>query len=435
MGSKYYGVIGNRDHIKIKGEKRPFWEFLDKQPDGYLTSLVYMREDLPRDMHMIFDCGAWSYRNDETPKITPESAFDGYMKLAKPGDFLIAPDHMLIPGANVVSRRKFNLKSAQQFLKLCPDEFTPMATLHGMDLNERVEHGHKLASMGYRHIAIGGVAARASQKTLVLSMILEIKKALPGVWLHVLGLSSPSYTAAWNEYGINSFDGSSHFKQAFTGGAFFTVENGKLKKHQAARPGEEITAPSCWCNACETLWVEGKVDTRQYGSNEHNMGRAAHNMNMLMRAQAYAVNGETILISCVGEKLNYRAAAKDLYQSTWFKKARKYAEENGTRWAILSAKHGLLMPDQVIDPYEQTLNKMCVADREQWAKKTTEQIKKKIPKGIVKIFAGINYREFLEVPLVEAGYFLEIPLLGMGIGQQLAWFNGQNSEQMELFNE
>jgi len=432
MGSRYYGVIGNRDHIKIKGEKRPFWEFLDKQPDGYLTSLVYMRKDLPQDMHMIFDCGAWSYRNDEVPKITPESALDGYMKLSKPGDFLIAPDHMLIQGADVEARRKFNLSSAERFLKICPSDFVPMATLHGMDLSERIEHGRKLASMGYRHIAIGGVAARASQKSLLLSMMLEIRKTLPGIWLHVLGLSSPPFTAAWNEYGIESFDGSSHFKQAFTGGAFFAVENGKLKKHQAARPSEEITAPPCWCCACETLGVNG-VDTRQYGSNEHNMGRAAHNMNMLMRAQSYAVTGETVLISCVGQKTTHSAPAKDLYRSDWFIKARKYAENKGARWAILSAEHGLLMPGQIVEPYEKTLNAMCIADRQAWAEKTAQDIREKIPKGVVSILAGRKYREFLERPLVDAGYYVEVPLLGMGIGQQLAWLNSQNTEQMELF--
>lgn len=36
------------------------------------------------------------------------------------------------------------------------------------------------------------------------------------------------------------------------------------------------------CLACRRLRAEG-VDTRSYGSNEHNMGRAAHNLNQLMR--------------------------------------------------------------------------------------------------------------------------------------------------------
>jgi len=93
------------------------------------------------------------------------------------------------------------------------------------------------------------------------------------VWLHVLGLSAPQYALAWREYGVNSFDGSSHFKQAFTGGAFYLLGvGGKMVKHQAARPGEPVTAPTCECLACATL-RDVDVDTRRYGSNEHNMGR------------------------------------------------------------------------------------------------------------------------------------------------------------------
>ena len=118
------------------------------------------------------------------------------------------------------------------------------------------------------------------------------REAAPQVHLHVLGLSSPEYARQWNQIGVQSFDGSSHFKQAFTGGAFYTCEGPKLIKHQAARPGNVddlgIVAPECRCRACATLREVG-VDTRSFGSNEHNMGRAAHNLNMLMLAQCEAM--------------------------------------------------------------------------------------------------------------------------------------------------
>lgn len=29
--STYFGVIGTSDYIKLHGDKRPFWEFLDEQ--------------------------------------------------------------------------------------------------------------------------------------------------------------------------------------------------------------------------------------------------------------------------------------------------------------------------------------------------------------------------------------------------------------------
>lgn len=425
---RYYGVVGNRDYIKMNGEKRPFWEFLDRQPDGYLTSLAYKRKDLP-DSHMIFDCGAWSYRKDDVPKITAETALGDYLTVAREGDFLIAPDHMLIPDVDHDLRREFNRKQARTFLEICPVDFVPMATGHGMDIEERVEHTKYLRDLGYTHIAIGGIAARASQKKLVLGMVQALRDEVSDVWLHVLGLSSPSYAAAWHEIGVQSFDGSSHFKQAFTAGTFFVLEDGRLKKWQAARPtrGEVATAPECNCTACSKLRGQG-VDTRTYGSNENNMGRAAHNMNQLMIAQRYAVDGDTVLVSCVGKKRTTAQPAKDLYISDWFIKAREYAENNGKRWYILSAKHGLLHPDTVIDPYEKTLNTMGAEERRAWAEQVDTAIAM-LPGRLV-CFAGEKYREHLQTPL-------ETPLKGRGIGEQLRWFNLMNQgqpKQQRLFD-
>ena len=56
-------------------------------------------------------------------------------------------------------------------------------------------------------------------------------------------------------------------------------------------------------------------------------------------------------------------AAKDLYISDWFVKARAHVEQAGNEWFILSAEHGLVHPENVIAPYERTLNAMGIADR------------------------------------------------------------------------
>lgn len=288
----YFGVVGNRDYIKRRGEKRPFWEFLDEQPDGWLTSLTYRRKDLPEGKPMIYDCGAWSYKDHEIPPVNSEQVAADYAAHAPAGSMVIAPDHMLVEGSDVEYRRKWNAEQAMLFLADCPTTMKPMACVHGMDLDERVEHAKWLEAIGYMYIAVGGLAARASQKKLVISWVRAIREAVPKVWLHVLGLSSPDYMKTWNEIGVESADGSSHFKQAFTGGAFFTQDGSRLIKHQAARTRDGETVgedmPVCECKACATLREEG-IDTRTYGSNENNMGRAAHNLNMLMLAQKEAI--------------------------------------------------------------------------------------------------------------------------------------------------
>ena len=75
------------------------------------------------------------------------------------------------------------------------------------------------------------------------------------------------------------------------------------------------------------------------------------------------------LVSCVSAKRTTPALAKDLYQSDWFIKARAYAESVGSCWFILSAKYGLVRPDEMIEPYEMTLNTMGVAERRNWSRR------------------------------------------------------------------
>lgn len=416
MISKYFGVLGNRDHIKLHGKKRPIWEFLDRQPDGWLSSLVYaVKEIPPENPKMIWDCGAWSYRLQDEPTYSPEECLNLYRKFAYPQNILIAPDHMIIPGCNSKSRRKINLINADEFLFRIDPWYKPMATIHGESIEERIEVAHQLHKMGYQYLALGGMAAQASRRVLMIEIAKSIRKELPDVYLHVLGLSSPDYARQWSKIGINSFDGSSHFKQAFTGGTFFIRKGCKLIKHQAIRPGNteyagELT-PSCDCKACLLLREDG-IDTRSYGSNESNMGRACHNMNMLMMAQQEAMRKTVVLVACCGEKLKHPAPAKDLYQSPLFKKSRSYAEKFGDEWYILSAKYGVVTPNEIIAPYDLTLNNFTRAQENHWNCRVKSYMEPLLNEKII-ILAGLKYCGWVR------GYNIKRPMEHMGIGQQL----------------
>jgi hypothetical protein len=134
-------------------------------------------------------------------------------------------------------------------------------------------------------------------------------------------------------------------------------------------------------------------------------------------------NSETIcLVSCVSEKRDRRSPARCLYTSQWFRKARAYVEAANLSWYVLSAKHGLLHPEAVIDPYEETLNTMPVAERRQWANSVLRQLEQTVPNVKRVIFlAGERYREFLADALVNRGIEVEVPMVGLAIGEQLAW--------------
>lgn len=430
--TQYYGVIGNRDYIKIRGDKRPYWEFLDAQPDGWLSSLIYKRDDVPHGKPMIWDCGAWSYKNDEQPKYSPAEALALYEGYAPHGSMVVAPDHMLIDGVDLDARREINRQYAAQFINACPRHFIPLAVIHGQTLDERIAHAQSLMRLGYRHLSVGGVAARAAQKREVFAIVAALREITRGCWLHVLGLSSPDYMREWRRMGVDSCDGSSHFKQAFTAGAFYTQSGDKLTKHQAIRPGETLPddMPVCHCAACAKLRNDG-IDTRSYGSNENNMGRAAHNQNMLMRAQAEAMRQTVVLVACCGPKLSHAAPAKDLYQSALFKKARRYADR-ADRWYILSAKHGVIAPDDVIAPYDQTLSQMSSSERRAWDQRVVSGLREArvLTTDRVVSLAGNDYSGW-------CGAEIERPMRGLGIGQQLAWLDANatatSATQLEMF--
>ena len=130
------------------------------------------------------------------------------------------------------------------------------------------------------------------------------------------------------------------------------------------------------------------------------------------------------LVACVSKKNKSPMPARDLYISDWFLKASAYADRISDQWFILSAKYGLLDPDDAIDPYDETLNKMPVKARRDWAVKVLDEL---IPKldhdDQVVILAGMKHREFLVDPLGASGYQVEIPMEGLRIGEQLSWLS------------
>ena len=74
------------------------------------------------------------------------------------------------------------------------------------------------------------------------------------------------------------------------------------------------------------------------------------------------------LVSCVSVKQHAPVPAKDLYISPWFRKARACVEALGCPWYILSAKYGLVDPNETIEPYEKTLKTMRAGERWEWAR-------------------------------------------------------------------
>ena len=132
------------------------------------------------------------------------------------------------------------------------------------------------------------------------------------------------------------------------------------------------------------------------------------------------------LVSCVKTKREEPATPKSLYTSPYFKKMRSYAEQYHDDWWILSAKHGLLDPDdERIEPYDETLSGARKAKKREWAERVAEQLNEEglLSDDVMLVFhAGKDYYEELLPHIDSTGASIEIPTEGLSIGEKQAWY-------------
>lgn len=162
----------------------------------------------------------------------------------------------------------------------------------------------------------------------------------------------------------------------------------------------------------------------------HASGLMAHNMDYPATGDASLQQiRRCYLVSCVAKKRFEAAQAKDLYVSDWFKKARAYVEKSGEPWFILSAEYGLLDPEEMVSPYERTLNNMSLGERRAWARRVVEQMRERLPPcDEIHVLAGTQYREFIMEFLSKRAKQVKLPLEGLRIGEQLSWLGSHSLE-------
>lgn len=127
------------------------------------------------------------------------------------------------------------------------------------------------------------------------------------------------------------------------------------------------------------------------------------------------------LVACVAAKLDYAAEARELYISPWFRKARAYVEHTGSPWLILSARHGLIDPGTVIEPYDATLGAMDAPARCLWGARVLDELARVVDVAApLIVLAGRSYRDPVWPSIAARA---TAPMEGLGIGEQLAWLS------------
>lgn len=161
-------------------------------------------------------------------------------------------------------------------------------------------------------------------------------------------------------------------------------------------------------------------------------------------------NTTLVVVGCGSAKRDVQSKAKDLYTSAYFSVKRNYGETIGDDWRVFSAKYGIVDPNAIIFPYDQsitdctseeveTLAEHCRTGLSLWASKNQEStIEAWSESGSNKLDCEIQLllgRRYLE-PLREQNAFdvwfdgIEIttPLQDAGcsgMGEQMSWMNGK----------
>lgn len=188
----------------------------------------FLRFGGPRfsDLMLMGDCGAFAYVEHPKPAYSPAEVVDFYAEAGFTHG--VSPDHIIFdcdvgnPPAKAVSkevRERFDitLTNAEDFLKFtaaADHTFVPLGAVQGWSPASMAESAHRLESMGYQYLAIGGlVPLKVDVIKAVLSAIRQrIKQSTD---IHLLGFAKAEQIQDFTSFGVTSFDSTSPLIRAF----------------------------------------------------------------------------------------------------------------------------------------------------------------------------------------------------------------------------
>ena len=136
-------------------------------------------------------------------------------------------------------------------------------------------------------------------------------------------------------------------------------------------------------------------------------------------------------VACCKLKSSNKTTAEKMYISSLFKLSLKYAKEHSDKVFILSAKYGLLALDDIIEPYNETLNTKTDDEIKEWSKKIIQSIKNLgLEKSRFLYLCGSNYKKYLKKELKGKD-----PLEGLSLGFRLQWLKKQTSKSYNILED
>lgn len=128
------------------------------------------------------------------------------------------------------------------------------------------------------------------------------------------------------------------------------------------------------------------------------------------------------LVGCGKAKAATGREARNLYTGPLFRAARHFAELQCDDWVILSAAHGVLLPDDFVEPYDRSLRKLRDAERSEWGNRVSAYLRDHY-RGLTVTYIGLAGEDYLSELSVGP---IARPLAGMGIGERIRYLRKSN---------
>lgn len=199
---------------------------------------------IPHDLGVLGDCGAFSYVNEYEMPYEPSDILEFYASAGV--DHGVAPDHLIVPTIRETAlspmgrgnpdtavpmpekemrrRQELTLSNAQEFLRLhkkSDASFTPMGSAQGWDPSSYAASVDTLLRMGYRYIAIGGLArSRTHQIIPVLDAVTEAVNRSrvhrkDKIRFHLFAVAKLDIIMDLAKYRVASIDSASYLRKAW----------------------------------------------------------------------------------------------------------------------------------------------------------------------------------------------------------------------------
>lgn len=180
---------------------------------------------LPPRAETLGDCGAFNYVSEERPPYTVGEVLDFYEDCGF--DSGVSVDHVILGYDADVSdseapkdwhdRRAMSLELGREFIDEVTRRDSPVEAVgaaQGWSPASYADSVAHLQAAGYQRIALGGMVPLKTPDILAtLAAVDEIRN--PAVSLHLLGVTRVSSMTEFADLGVDSFDSTSPFRQAF----------------------------------------------------------------------------------------------------------------------------------------------------------------------------------------------------------------------------